>query len=62
MPPTKTDYVKHGANDNKVDRNRIVIEGIDEPLAHPRYSDRIKIDPFAKGYMPPYKRKPIVKT
>jgi len=43
------------------DKNKIVIEGIDEPKANPegRYSDRIKIDPFSKNYQP---RKQPIKT
>jgi len=41
------------------DRNRMVIEGIDEPKSNPegRFADRVKIDPFAKGYKG-YKRGP----
>jgi len=42
-------------------RSRIVIDGIDEPKRGD-YHDRIKIDPFAPGYISPVQRKPIVRT
>jgi hypothetical protein len=43
------------------DKNKIVIEGIDEPKKpEGKYSDKIKIDPFAPGYSA--RKKPVVTT
>lgn len=30
--------------------SRLKVEGLDKPLARPKYHDRIKIDPFTKRY------------
>jgi hypothetical protein len=46
----------------KGDRNRIVVEGLDDRLdtgERGKYSDRVKIDPFAPGYKWPIARRPI---
>ncbi len=32
-------------------KSRMVIEGIDEPVRRPKYSDRVKIDPFTTKYL-----------
>lgn len=56
--------IKYSQEKEPENRSRIVIEGIDVPKTNPegRYSDKIKIDPFDKNYVPPVKRKPTIKT